>query len=313
MTICPCCGFKSANSGSGVYSVDCLSCGAHSVGEPLPRPARELPAYGRSLLLTVTGSLAALVFAVETIIALVGRAPLSFGFWSWIAAAETAAWHLKWVTIPLTALVVFGSRKIYTSVRQSPNNFCGLRAARNGYFASAAVPLLILVLIGVTVPARLRHRQWGIEAGDNASIQRIDRALEEYRAAYGGLPSDLKDLLPGDSKNLRGLPDADGSIAEALKNIDTSGYRPTANLAAVPNKKPQQLQGAVLRNASLSTAEDTLSERLSFTNYELPLPGPDKIMDTEDDLIVRDGVTYKVSELPRRGSSTTSAAQPRRR
>ena len=42
----------------------------HSVGEPLPRPEHELPAYGRSLLLAVTGVLAVLVFLSQTIIAI---------------------------------------------------------------------------------------------------------------------------------------------------------------------------------------------------------------------------------------------------
>jgi len=325
VTICPCCGFKSANSESGVWNAPCLSCGAHSVGEALPRPERELPAYGRSLLLAVTGAFAVLVFAGQTIVALAqesGRSvtsPLALSsmipldFWSWIAAAETAAWRLKWASIPLAILVVFGSRRIYRSIRQSPANFCGLRYARSGYFASAAVPLLILILIGMTVPARLRHRQWGIEAGDNASIYRIDRGLEEYRATFGGLPSDLKELLPADPNDPKRVSDADGSLAEALKSLDTSGYRPTANLAAVPNKKPQQLRGLVIRNASFSTADDTPSERLSFTNYELPLPGPDKIMGPEDDLVVRDGIISKASELPHRGVGTTSATQTRKR
>ncbi|MGH9928146.1 MAG: hypothetical protein ACREA9_02850 [Pyrinomonadaceae bacterium] len=315
MTICPCCGFKSANSGSGVSTEACLSCGAHSVGEPLPRPEHELPSYGRSLLLAVTGALTVLVFLSQTIIALVqssSRAATStlalssivpLDFLSWLAAAETAAWRLKWLAIPLTALVVFGSRRIYRSIRQSPTSFCGLRYARNGYFASAAVPLLVLILIGITVPERLRHRQWGIEARDYPYIHRIDRAFDEYRQLVGSLPGEPKDLL-------KRLPDADGSIAEALKNLDTSNYKPTAELAAVPNKQPQ-LRGAVIRNASLSTADDSLGERLSFTNYELPLPGPDKIMGTEDDLIVRDGVIDKASETPHRGVSTTSATRTR--
>lgn len=313
MTICPCCGFKSSHSAGAISSEACLSCGAHSVGEALPRPEHELPSYGRSLLLAVTGALTVLVFVVETIIALLAHKPFSLSFWSWIAAAETAAWHLKWAMIPFTLLIAFGVRRVYRSILQAPDNFCGLRYARHGYLASAAVPLLVLVLIGVTVPARLRHRQWGIEAADNAYIHRLDRALEEYRETYGGLPTDLKDLLTSESKALKGLRDPDGSIAEALKNLDTSGYRPTANLAAVPNKKPQQLRGAVIRNASVSTGDDTLGERLSFTNYDLPLPGPDKIMGTEDDLIVRDGVIDKASESPHRAGSTTSAPQPHKR
>ena len=225
MTICPCCGFKSANSGSGVYTVDCASCGARSVGEPLPRPERELPAYGRSLLLSVIGTLAVLVFALETVLALAGRATLSFSFWSWVAAAETASWRLKWAAIPLAALVLFGSRRIYRSIQQSPNSFCGLRAARNGYFASVAVPLLILIMIGVTVPARLRHRQWGQEAGDNAQGYALARVLGQYSEKFGSFPSDKKDLAR--------LPDSDGSIAALLKDIDTAEYKPSADVAAV--------------------------------------------------------------------------------
>jgi hypothetical protein len=302
VTICPCCGSKSANSASGVYSEACLACGAHSVGEPLPRPEHELPSYGRSLLLAVTGAFAVLVFLSQTILALVqdttraATSPLAlssmipFDFWSWLAAAETAAWRLKWAVIPLALLVVFGSRRVYRSIKQSPASFCGLGYARKGYFASALVPLLVLILIGITVPARLRHRQWAIEAKDYPSIRRIDRALDEYRQKVGSLPGEPKDLL-------KRLPDEDGSIAEALKNLDTSNYKPSADLAAVPNKQPQQLRGAVIRNASLSTADDSLGERLSFTNYELALPGPDKIMGTEDDTVVRDGVISRRRDL----------------
>jgi hypothetical protein len=224
---------------------------------------------------------------------------IPFDFWSWVGAAETAAWRLKWVMIPLTLLVIFGSRRVYRSIKQSPASFCGLRYARNGYFASAAVPLLVLILIGITVPARLRHRQWGIEARDYPYIHRIDRAFDEYRQLVGSLPADPKDLL-------KRLPDEDGSLAEALKYLDTSNYKPTApDLAAVPNKQPHQLRGAVIRNASLSTADDSLGERLSFTNYELTLPGPDKIIGTEDDLIVRDGVKYQASEAPHHGVTGT--------
>ena len=313
MTICPCCGFKSANAASGVYSEPCAACGAHSVGEPLPRPEHELPSYGRSLLLAVTGALAVLVFLSQTILALVqdssraATSPLAlssmipFDFWSWLAAAETAAWRLKWA-IPLAILVVFGSRRIYRSIKQAPASFCGLGYARKGYFASALVPLLIFILIGITVPARLRHRQWAIEAKDYPSIRRIDRAFDEYRQLVGSLPGEPRDLL-------KRLPDEDGSIAEALRNLDMSNYKPSADLAAVPNTQPRQLRGAVIRNASLSTADDSLGERLSFTNYELPLPGPDKLMGTEDDLVVRDGVIYKASEAPRHGTAGTTSGK----
>src|SRR6185503_2118602 len=156
-----------------------------------------------------------------------------------------------------------------------------------------------------TIPARLRQRAGGAEAARNSYIHRFDRALRDYREANEGLPSDVNAL--------RSMPDPDGSLAETLTNLDVSGYRPSANLAAVPTRKPQQLRGAVIRNASISTADDTIGERLSFTNYDLPLPGADKIAGTEDDLIVRDGVIYKVSELPHRGVDNASVTKPRPR
>lgn len=298
----------------------CQSCGVRPVGEPLPRPQHQLPSFGRSLVLAVTGSLIVLIFVIQLVSALIQLSPPSgpptlalssiipfdfLDYKTWIAAAETAAWRLKWVMIPLTLFVLFASRKLYRSIQQSPGQFCGLRYARRGYVASAVIPLLVLILIGITVPERLRHQQWGIEAGVNAQWRRYDRALDEYRETYG--------TLPGDSQALRRLPDPDGSIAAALNSLDTSGYLPSsADLAAVPTKKPQPLRGLVIRNASISTADDAPGERLSFTNYELPLPGPDKIMGNEDDLIVRDGVTYKASETQRRNVTAAGATQTRK-
>jgi hypothetical protein len=257
-----------------------------------------------------------LIFLTQTIIAIAQRSTrgatsnlvalsmIPTDWRAWLAAGETAAWRLKWVMIPLTLLVLFGTRKLYRSMLREPSRFCGQRYARRGYLASAAVPLLILILIGVTVPERLRQRQRGIAAGINAQIHRTDRALDEYREKFGTLPSDLKDLSR--------LPDPDGSLAAALKNIDASGYTVNSEVAAVPTKRPRPLRGAVILNASVASAGDeTLTGGISFTNYKLRLPGADKLLNTEDDLIVRDGVTYKASELPRHGGSTTTTPQKR--
>lgn len=292
----------------------CQACDARSVGEPLPRPEHELPSFGRSLLIVVMGTLMVLTFLTQTVIALVqnsarsAASPLALAsmvpldLLSWLAAAETAAWRLKWVMIPATVLVIFASRKLYRSMQSAPARFCGQRYALRGYLASAAVPLLILILIGITVPVRLRHRAWGKEAETNAVGYAFARVELEYQKEFGTLPSETKDLAR--------LPDPDGSIAALLKEINLAEYKVSAELAAVPKQNPRPLRGAVIRNASLSTAADEpLGEGLSFTNYELRLPGADKVLNTEDDLIVIDGVTYKTSEIPRRGGSTTSAAQ----
>lgn len=308
MIICPCCGFKSesilrADAGEG-----CQSCGARAVGEPLPKPEHELPAIGRSLLLVVTGSLFVLALLTETILALFKKLSFDEGLlaagsalfksWIFVAAAETAAWRLKWVAIPMALLVFFGSRKLYQSVKEAPLSFCGLKYARRGYLASAAVPLMILVLIGVTVPERMRHRREGIEAGNKALGYQTDRVLLEYKAKFDTYPSEMKDL--------KRLPDPDGSIANLLQNIEASGYKASAEVAAVPTKKPRPLRGAVISKASLDI-DDSPNESLSFTNYELRLPGYDKLLNTEDDVLIRDGVVARTSDPSRRPGTTAAA------
>ncbi|MEP6717526.1 MAG: hypothetical protein ABJB21_00205 [bacterium] len=312
MTICPCCGFRS----DAELSAGCAACGARPVGEALPKPEHELPSYGRSLVLSVTGTLFVLVFLTQTFSALSQFSArgaksnlafltmIPFDPLSWLAAGETAAWRLKWAVIPLTIFVLWFSRKLYQSISNSPDRFCGLRYARRGLFASAAVPLVILILIGVTVPERLRARQLGIEAGLNAQAYRIDRAFVEYREKFGSLPDNMSDLSR--------LPDDDNTLTAALQNLDVSGYRPSAELAAVPKQKPQTLRGAAIRNASIAGADDAITERLSFTNYELLLPGADRQLGTEDDLILRDGVVHKASEATRRLGSTTLIKTPKR-
>jgi hypothetical protein len=291
----------------------CQACGARSVGEALPRPEHELPSYGRSLLIVVMGTLMVLIFLTQTIIALVQNSTLTAtsklalasifptDLGSWIAAGETAAWRLRWVTIPAAALVIFTSRKLYRSMKAAPASFCGQRYARNGYLASVSVSLLVLILIGITVPVRLRHRGWGKEAETKALAYATARVLSEYQKEFGTLPSDKRDLAR--------LPDPDGSIASLLKEIDLAEYKVVSpEIAAVPKQNPRSLRGAVIRNASLSTTVDEpLSEGLSFTDYELRLPGADKLLNTEDDLIVIDGVTYKPSD-PRHGVGANSVA-----
>jgi len=303
LTICPCCGFKF----HGALSNGCKQCGARAVGEPLPKPAHELPSYGRSLALAVSGSLVVLVFLVQTIIAFFQRGMESFGFWSWVAAGETASWRLKWLSIPLLIAILWFGRKLYRSILSQPERFCGVKYARRGLLASAVVVSLIALLIGVTVPERLRQRQMSKDAASLARGYTIDRALFEYRLKYKTLPADFKDLQDR-------IPDPDGTLAEAVAGLDSTAYRPSVEVAANATEKSPRLRGAVIRNASLSSAtDDTPPGGLTFTNYVLRLPGEDKINGNEDDWIVRDGAIMKLSAVAKGGlgrSVSAGALQP---
>jgi hypothetical protein len=302
LTICPCCGFKF----HGALSSGCRQCGARAVGEPLPKPDHELPSYGRALVLAVGGSLVTLVFLVQTIIAFFQRRSGSFGFWTWVAAGETAAWRLKWLSIPLFIATVWFGRNLYRSIKFQPDRFCGVKYARRGLFASSTVVFLIALLIGITVPARLGQRRLAREAAMRAQGYTIELALTEYRIKYKTYPADIKDLQER-------IADPDGTLAAALSNLDPSAYRPSVDVAAVATEKSRRLRGAVIRNASLSSAtDDTPSGGLSFTNYVLRLPGEDKITGTDDDWIARDGMIMKLSDVAKGevGRSVSAGLQP---
>lgn len=285
MTTCPCCGFKF----HGALTSGCKECGARAVGEPLPKPAYELPSYGRALVLAVTGSLVALIFVVQILIAFVQKWSGSFGFWTWVAAGETAAWRLKWIAIPSLFVVLWFGRKLYRSILSQPAKFCGVDYARRGLLASATVAMLIALLIGITVPARLEHRRLAKEAAVLAQGYTIERALFEYRLTYHSLPADFKTLQDR-------VSDADGSLAEALKDLDPLAYKPSVDVAANSSERSRKMRGAVIRNASLSPTDDTPSGGLAFNNYVLRLPGADKIAGNDDDWILDNGVLKRYSD-----------------
>lgn len=297
MTICPCCGFKF----HGALSSGCKQCGARAVGEPLPKPAQELPSYGRALVLAVSGSLVVLVFVIQTLIAFFQRAD-GYGFWDWVAAGETAAWRLKWVSIPLLFAILWVGRKLYRSILLQPARFCGLKYARRGLLASSVVTLLVALLIGITVPARMEQRRLSKEAGIRAQGYAIELALTQYKIKYKTYPSDLKTLLDR-------IPDPDGTLAAAVLNLHPLAYKPSVDVATNATEKTRPQRGSAIRRVGFSPdTDDTPSGGLSFSNYSLVLPGEDKITDTEDDWIIRDGMIMKQSEIANGGVGRSVSA-----
>jgi len=259
----------------------------------LARAEHELPSYGRAVLVAASGVGMSGVFLASAIAALIefGVFPPRFG--SIINAGEVASWRLKWVMLPVSLIVLWGGARIIRSIKANPKRFIGLRAARLGFVASALVTVMIATLIGITMPVRLERRQWGIEAATRVPGYTLARALLEYRDLHGLLPAQ-EDLV----KELGTLPDPDGSIAEALRNLDVSGYEAGTVLAAASTKSKSLVpRGSAIRNASM-TAAPTTDHGVSFTSYVLHLPGEDKILNTEDDIIVRDGLVIPPQSNP---------------
>jgi len=175
----------------------------------------------------------------------------------------------------------------------------GLRAARAGFVAAAVATAIIATLIGITIPERLRQRQYAMDAAFNARLYTFNRALMEYRDLHGFIPA-RDDFIT----ELRTLPDPNGSIAEALQGFDVNGYKPNAPLLAAKTK-PLALRGSALRNAA-TRAEQPLCQPVSFTNYELCLTSEHRLFSTDDDFIMTDGLIMKTSEVAPPSTTTSS-------
>jgi type II secretory pathway pseudopilin PulG len=224
------------------------------------------------------------------------------GGWSWITAGQTAAWRLKWVSIPLLIVTVWLGRKLYRSIKQQPEKFCGLKHARRGMYATSFIMFLIALLIVVTVPERLRQREMAKEAAFQSYWHTFEAATLEYQLRYQTYPADLNDLRAR-------IPDPHGTLAEALRHIDPRGYRPSADVAANAAEKTQSLRGAAIRKASLTSPTDDMpTGGLAFTTYELQLPGEDKILGTDDDWIGSNGILKRVTEVSKGGVGRSVSA-----
>ena len=242
-------------------------------------------------------------FIACTVGAIFERPTFSFDTGSIWASAEAAAWRLKWLALPLIPIALWASVKISTSIRRDPTRFMGARFAHGGLATAIMVAVMIVAFIGVTVPERLRRRQMGIDAAYRAQLYTIARAQLEYRIRYGTLPASLDDL-----RDRERLPDADGSIAAALNGVAPNDYKSWSVQARLPEAKSRKPRGSALRRISLnSSTDDVPDEGVTFTNYELRLPGEDKLMGTDDDWMIRDGVIVRPSQLTR-ASSPASAS-----
>jgi hypothetical protein len=295
LTTCPCCGEKF----EGELSDGCASCGARAVGPPLARPERELPGYGHALAVCAAGMVLLVAFATALVAALLQRETFALGAKDLLRAAETAAWRLKWTALPAGLLLSFLCSKLYARMRREPSRFVGHAHARAGLAVIFTVAVALNVFIGITVPERLRVRELGRRAADNALLYETDLALDRYRRQFGTYPATISDL--------RRLEDADGSVARLLTTIAAGEYKPETDIASLTTgraKARAKRRGTALQRVRANSADDLPGDSIVLTNYEVTLPGRDRLLGTDDDLYIRDGLILDAPRTPLKGAAS---------
>jgi hypothetical protein len=270
--MCPCCGEGFEGEAEGA----CGSCGARRVGPPLAEPERVLPAYGHALAVCAAGLVLLAAALGTTAGSLLQFDEFAFDAKTLLRAAETAAWRLKWTALPAGFVLTGLCAWLCARMGREPSRFVGHRHARFGLVTVAAVAFVLAGLIGVTVPERLRVRELGRRAAENAVLYETDLALARYRKRFGTYPAALTDL--------RRLEDPDGSVARLLAVIAPGDYKAETDLASLSAGRTVKARG----RRRTGTA-DTSDAGIALTNYGLTLPGRDRLLGTADDLYIRDG------------------------
>lgn len=284
--ICPCCGAQTETA----LSEGCDRCGAVAVGPPLAPPDRMLPSFASAAFTAGVGGLSLAALASGVVVTLAEeKSLLTADFWDWTAAAQTAAWRLKFIIAPVAVGIGWWSARTYLKIRRAPARFTGKEMALAGFGSSCAALALVAALVGVTIPARLEKRELARALKNDVALYTFNRAFTQYRIRYGTHVADLKDLAK--------LPDPDGSIAKLLAEYPRAEYIASAEKASLPAIQAKRLRAPRLRQIGLrDAADDSVGDRISFTNYTLRLPGEDGLLNTEDDSIIRDGITVDAKE-----------------
>jgi hypothetical protein len=268
-----------------------------------------LPGYGAAFVVGATGTLLFLSFAAAIVAALAERESFSLDFGNMIRAAQTAAWRLKWSALPAGIVAALVSSRLYARMRRAPSRFVGVRMARAGLAMTLLTAVALVALIGVTIPERLRRRELGLRAAENALLYAGDQALSRYRTRFGTYPATLADL--------RRLDDPECSLAAVLAAMGPGEYKPETDVASLSTttgakgRGRQRAGSARVRTASARNIDDLPGAGLALTNYDLILPGRDKILGTDDDLRIRDGLIVEGARAVAKETPDTPARAER--
>jgi hypothetical protein len=169
------------------------------------------------------------------------------------AALVFSSWMALGVVLPILL-----SRRAFRLAKQDPGLYGGYRTAAG----ALALSLFGSVALGsyaiIRIPDYLEKREIRLRAAEQARGLHIASLLEQYRAQNDSYPRDL----------------------EPIKKLDGGSLPPEFwNKTIVYKGFPAQVAARG-------------STTVQFSSFELRLAGPDGIIGTEDDIIMRDGIFY---------------------
>lgn len=245
-------------------------CGARFVGAPLDEKPVHIPSYG-----AVMNSLGLLALVVAG--ALVFTKFIALG----------------------AVLVIWSARRAMKLAKHDPQSYGG--------FKVAAATLVVTLVAGSVaagysisyIPRFLANRQERKAAATRATMYRLAQLLDKYRLANGAYP-DSRQKLQAFAKE----PIPADFWEQAIRY---TGFTEGLAEVGLPRPKSQMITEAMVGGGGRGTTEK--ASRITLHNFELRSNGPDGVADTEDDIIMRDGIFYTAEEVKKMASLKVLAEQ----
>lgn len=225
-------------------------CGARRVGPPPTEPVDGIPRLGYGITAL---TLTGLVLVVQLAIT-IRNIVIGDLRWPWQLLITTAS--LALVTLPALLVAVALAWRGWRLAVDRPHAYGGRALARRSLALALALCVMNLTAIAGRIPDWLENARIKRQARTRVLMYKVNDMIARYREQYGAYPERLIDLQ-----------ELDPSIGPIL---DT-WHHP---LVYTP-------MSAEIASRGLP---------VPFQKYELVSRGPDGILGTEDDIVMRDGL-----------------------
>jgi len=272
--ICPCCGKVRQ-----ISVVECDTCGARQIGEPLAPPDVLLPKLGMPFAAITCVSLVIVAFLAVWIFGndmKVGRALLVWAvgdgteFTKKLLEADPKllryrifsydAYRLAFLMsaglIPLSIIAFWLGRKAANKAKSNPLEFGGHTTARTAVALSACLFAIFATVTVTSIPGAIERGRAKRAAATRSMMYALHyEALQKYHREYGSYPQELTDLSRVNAELVHHNDYWENSFS----------YLPVSVIAS---------RGSAV----------------SFSDYKLVSAGPDGKFGTADDITMIDGI-----------------------
>lgn len=200
-------------------------------------------------------------------------------------AAVTAATFLFTKFFALGAIVILWyTWRVIKRTRRQPELYGGYRVATAILTVTLIAGIAAIALTVANIPNMMLRKKLRRDAATQASMYEVKYQLDEYNRLHGTYPLNAQEYAKATNQPL--------PLDSWQHQIKYTSFTESIALTAPPS-----------RDGKVRVPQNS---GMSLNNFELRSNGPDELPNTDDDIIMRDGIFYTAAELKNQITVKTS-------